>query len=187
MTEETKKLKAQIEDAVELHGHLGPFLVIGVRMGKAAKQILNPENQPNRRLFASVQVRLRTPFSCTLDGIQSTTQCTIGNQRLKVKESRRKITARFETTPSENTVTITVNPEIVKEVTEGISRGTRNEVLAEVIASAPERKLFKIDIARSTTKQSYGSSSTNEEPHMADRERRPQSRLRKNKLTRPIL
>lgn len=143
-----KELESQIEDAVELHGHLGPFLVIGVRMGRAAKQLLNPGNQPDMELLAYVQVHLRTPFSCTLDGIQLTTQCTIGNQRLKVKESRRRIAARFVTASSENAVTITVNPEVVKEVTEGISKGTRNEALAEVIASTPERRLFEIDIAK---------------------------------------
>jgi formylmethanofuran dehydrogenase subunit E len=146
VTEEPEQLKTQIKDAVELHGHLGPFLVIGVRMGKVALQILKSGNQQDGELHAWVEVPLRTPFSCTLDGIQSTTHCTIGNQRLRVENSLRKISARFETRDSGKTLTITVNPEIVKEVTDEISKGTPNEAQAEVIASKPERQLFTLSI-----------------------------------------
>jgi formylmethanofuran dehydrogenase subunit E len=146
VTEESKQLRTQITDAVELHGHLGPFLVIGVRIGRAAKQILNSENQGKGELYASVEVPLQTPFSCILDGVQSITHCTIGNQRLRVEKSRRNITARFETTESDKTLAIVVNPEIVKEVTDKISKGATNETLAEAIASMPENKLLKLNI-----------------------------------------
>jgi formylmethanofuran dehydrogenase subunit E len=144
VTEEPEQLRTQIKDAVELHGHLGPFLVIGVRMGKVAMQILKSGNQQDEELHALAKVPLKTPFSCTLDGIQSTTHCTIGNQRLRAENSLRKISARFETTHSDKTLTITVNPEIVKEVIDEISKGTPNETQAEVIASTPERQLFTI-------------------------------------------
>lgn len=146
MTEESKQLRTQITDAVELHGHLGPFLVIGVRIGRVAKQILNPGNQGKGELYVSVEVPLQTPYSCILDGVQSTTHCTIGNQRLRVEKSRRNITARFETTESDKTLAIVVNPEIVKEVTDKISKGATNEALAEAIASMPENKLLKFNI-----------------------------------------
>jgi formylmethanofuran dehydrogenase subunit E len=146
VTEETKEIRKQVREASELHGHLGPFLVIGIRMGEAAKQILNSENKQNRELYATVKVPPLTPFSCILDGIQSTTHCTIGNQRLSVKKSRQKITAQFETTDSDKTLTITVSPKIVKELTDKISKGTPSEVLAETIASIPRHRLLKLDI-----------------------------------------
>jgi formylmethanofuran dehydrogenase subunit E len=146
VTEESKQLSTQITDAVGLHGHLGPFLVIGVRIGRVAKQILDPENQGKGELYASVEVPLQTPFSCILDGVQSTTHCTIGNQRLRMEKSRRNITARFETTESGKTLSIVVNPETVKEITEKISKGATNEALAEAIASMPENELLKFNI-----------------------------------------
>ncbi len=146
MTEESKQFRTQITDAVQLHGHLGPFLVIGVRIGRVAKQILNSENQGKGELYASVEVPLHTPFSCILDGVQSTTHCTIGNQRLRVEKSRRNITARFEITESDKALAVFVNPEIVKEVTDKISKGATNETLAEAIASMPRDKLLKFSI-----------------------------------------
>lgn len=147
VTEGDNQLRAQIKDAVKLHGHLGPFLVIGVRIGEVAKQVLNLENQPVGQLHARVEVPLRTPFSCTLDGIQSTTHCTIGNQRLKVTKSRQEITAQFEIADSDKTLTITVNPKIIKEVTDRISKGISNEVVAEEIASMPEQQLLKFNVS----------------------------------------
>ncbi|HLE75547.1 MAG TPA: FmdE family protein, partial [Candidatus Bathyarchaeia archaeon] len=36
-----KELKLAIDNAQKLHGHLGPFLVLGVRMGIIAKKALS--------------------------------------------------------------------------------------------------------------------------------------------------
>ena len=150
MTEETRELETSMKDAAELHGHLGPFLVIGVRMGKAARQILNSRNNESRGLRATVRVPFLTPFSCVLDGIQSATHCTIGNQRLRVKKSRRKITAQFETKGSDKILLISVNPKIVEELQDKMSKGMTSEYLAETIASTPEHQLFKFNV---TTKR----------------------------------
>jgi formylmethanofuran dehydrogenase subunit E len=146
LTDRDNQLEAQIRDAVRLHGHLGPFLVIGVRIGVTVKQMLKLENQPTTYLHAHIQVPLRTPFSCTLDGIQSTTHCTIGNRRLRVTKSQQEMKAQFEIADSDKTLTITVNPKIIKEITDRISKGTPNEVLAEEIASMPEQQLLKSDL-----------------------------------------
>lgn len=150
MTKETRELETSMKDAATLHGHLGPFLVIGVRMGKAARQILNSENEESRELRASVRLPFLTPFSCILDGIQSATHCTLGNQRLRVEKSRQKITAQFETTGSDKTLLISVNPKIVQELEDKMSKGATSEYLAEAIASTPEHQLFKI---KATTKR----------------------------------
>jgi formylmethanofuran dehydrogenase subunit E len=148
VTENTKEIREQIREASELHGHLGAFLVVGVRIGETAKQVLKVKNQRSRELRVSVKVPLQTPFSCILDGIQSTTHCTIGNQRLNVKPSRQTITAQFETTDSDETLTISVDPKIVKELTDKISKGTSSEVLAETIVSTPRNHLLKLDVQR---------------------------------------
>ena len=148
MTEETEEIRKQLKEAGELHGHLGAFLVIGIRIGETAKQILKVQKQKNRELHASIKVPLQTPFSCILDGIQSTTHCTIGNQRLNVKNSRRTITAQFRPTASDKTLTITVRPRIIKELTDKLSKGIANEVLAQTVASMPIQQLLKTDIAK---------------------------------------
>lgn len=147
MAENNEQLESQVENAVELHGHLGPFLVIGVRMGIAATEFLKSESH-NRNMKVQVELPLRTPFSCILDGIQVTTHCTLGNQRLKVKKSPGRISARFASTDSDKALAITVNPEIVREVREGMSKGATNESLAETIASTSESRLLSFDMTK---------------------------------------
>jgi len=81
---ESKEILLLIENAAKLHGHLGPFLVIGVRMGDSAKRHLDLDDKSDRGLQASIKTPLSTPFSCVIDGIQATTSCTVGNQKLKI-------------------------------------------------------------------------------------------------------
>jgi formylmethanofuran dehydrogenase subunit E len=145
VNEEKKELEASIRDAVKLHGHLGPFLVIGVRIGTIAKRILNLTGQSeNNALQATVKVPMSTPFSCVLDGIQASTKCTIGNQRLKVEDSSQEIAAEFKTKNSKKTLVVSVNPEIVEELESSLSKRTNSRYLAMKIISAQEKRLFRL-------------------------------------------
>ena len=139
------KLIALIEKATDFHGHLGPFLVIGVKMGNMAKRILNPNTGENNRLQATVKIPLLTPFSCVLDGIQATTQCTVGNQKLKIENSQKEITAHFELQNSNRALKASVNPKITEALMNKISEGSSNEELAWKIAHMPESQLFTIE------------------------------------------
>jgi len=58
--------KELLESAVRLHGHLGPFLVLGLKMGIGAKKILG--EKPER---CEVETRNVKPFLCALDGINA--------------------------------------------------------------------------------------------------------------------
>jgi formylmethanofuran dehydrogenase subunit E len=132
-----EKLKLTIKEAEKFHGHLGPFLVLGVRMGETAKKILKTAN-----LQVTAKLPLLTPFSCVLDGIQVTTQCTIGNQKLKIENSSKEISADFQCAKTCKKLTITINPKITEALTQKFSEGASNEELAWEIASKPENQLF---------------------------------------------
>jgi formylmethanofuran dehydrogenase subunit E len=135
-------LTPAIRTAEKLHGHLGPFLVMGVRMGKTAKKVLGVRG--NGKLQADAKIPLLTPFSCVLDGIQATTNCTIGNQKLRIKNSKKEIAVSF-TVDSAKAIKISVKPEIVKKLMNKISEGASNEELAREIARMPEDMLFTIE------------------------------------------
>ena len=55
-----------VEFARKLHGHVGPYLVIGLRMGFAAKKALNVLDTESTLLGAEVSVPMYPPFSCLL-------------------------------------------------------------------------------------------------------------------------
>jgi formylmethanofuran dehydrogenase subunit E len=130
-----------IKEAVRLHGHLGPFLVLGVRMASLAKRILNLEEE-NGQLRIALQVPLFTPFSCTIDGIQASTKCTVGNQKLMIERSAKKIVGRFKLENSAEILRISVNQEILEELTKSISEGITSEDLATRVASMDDDQLF---------------------------------------------
>jgi formylmethanofuran dehydrogenase subunit E len=134
-----------IENAAKLHGHLGPFLVIGVRMGEMAKKHLNLDDKGSRRLQASIKTPLFTPFSCVIDGIQVATSCTVGNQKLKIDKSTKEITARFKLQNSDKTMRISVNPEVAETLIEEMSKGANAEQLATKIAHMQEEQLFVLE------------------------------------------
>lgn len=135
-------LKRLIEKAADFHGHLGPFLVIGVRMGQLAKANLNPNAKGNKVLKVTVKIPFFTPFSCVLDGIQITTNCTVGNQKLEIENSQKEITAVFKLQNSKRPLKVLVNQKIVQELTKNIVQGISNEELAWKIATMPKNQLL---------------------------------------------
>ena len=140
-----KEIRLTIENAVKLHGHLGPFLVIGVRMGTIAGKHLDPDNKNRCKLQASIRTPLLTPFSCVIDGIQASTGCTVGNQKLRIEKSTKKITATFKLQSSNKTMKISVNTKVADTLIEKMSKGASAEQLAAETAEMQEEQLFVLE------------------------------------------
>ena len=79
------KIPDELVRASEFHTHLGPYLVVGMRMGRAVTRELGD------RPF-TVRIRAHTgrvpPYSCLVDGVQVSTPCTVGNGCLEVADDR---------------------------------------------------------------------------------------------------
>ena len=137
-----------IEKAEDFHGHIGPFLVIGARMGLIGVRRLGVKKN-NEELRVTVMTKPFTPFSCVIDGIQVATHCTIGNKKLRLKNSSR-IAARFKFL-DEKQVTVTVNSAVLDRLKELLSKDSSPEEvqkLAKTVASMPEEELFIIERSR---------------------------------------
>jgi formylmethanofuran dehydrogenase subunit E len=140
-----EELKVMIDNAQKLHGHLGPFLVIGVRMGMIAKKALSVSDDQCGLLKANVKVPLFPPFSCLLDGIQASTSCTVGNQRLTIENSE-EICVNFAKQNAGRTVKITPKPKIAEELKKKLAKGSLTEKFALELAHMPENQLFNVEI-----------------------------------------
>ena len=136
------ELNTMIRDAQKLHGHLGPFLVIGVRMGMIARKALCVADDQCASLRANVKVPLFPPFSCLLDGIQASTSCTVGNQRLTI-ENGEEICVNFTKQNGDKTVKITLNPRLAEELKKKLSEDALTEEFALKIARLPENQIFQ--------------------------------------------
>ncbi len=81
-----KQLKDLLKDGEEFHGHLGPFLVVGIRAGVIGLRELKGR-KGDRDLSVRIMLENVIPISCIVDGLQITTGCTIGNKRLSIEDS----------------------------------------------------------------------------------------------------
>jgi len=75
----------ELRGATNFHTHLGPFLVVGLRMGAVVTRELGSEPFS---IHIVAHTGRRPPYSCVLDGIQFSTPCTVGNGGLEVGDDR---------------------------------------------------------------------------------------------------
>ncbi len=82
----TADLAALVERGTLVHGHLGPFLVAGLRMGLLALELLESPGYFGIRVESGTGSQ--TPLSCLTDGIQIGSGCTVGKGNLFVFNDR---------------------------------------------------------------------------------------------------
>jgi formylmethanofuran dehydrogenase subunit E len=140
---QSSKLVSILERAAEFHGHLGPFLTIGVKMGLIGLEKIGL--QKGGSLIVEASLPLRTPFSCIIDGLQITTQCTIGNRKLSLRDSE-KIQAEFRRKDSGQKIVIALNQSIFEKLKSQLLQDNLSDKevreLAWKVAAIPENELF---------------------------------------------
>lgn len=102
-------LDVMIHRGTLLHGHLGPFLVAGIRMGLLALELLDSPGYFG--IHAESDAGTITPQSCLNDGIQIGSGCTAGKGNLVIASATAP-RVRFRTKEGAS-VEITLRPEIV--------------------------------------------------------------------------
>jgi formylmethanofuran dehydrogenase subunit E len=73
---------SMIQQAAAFHGHLGPYLIIGLRMGLLATSLLDGDPFSIR---AEIHTQKTPPKSCILDGVQFSSGCTLGKGNIHVQ------------------------------------------------------------------------------------------------------
>ena len=145
---EKGEIAALIENAEKLHGHLGPFLVIGVKMSLFAMKNLKVKSGDN--LVVKAKLRAKNPYTCILDGIQATTSCTFGNRKLSLEETdSSEIIVKFVLKNNGRQATIQLRQEIVEYLNREMRPLKISDLelrkLAWKIAETPEEKLFTFE------------------------------------------
>ena len=81
-----------LTQAGRFHGHIGPFLAIGLRMGFLANEVLGRAPMQTR---AVVRVEPRPPRSCVVDGIQYSSGCTMGKRNIGIQNDDEAVSVTF--------------------------------------------------------------------------------------------
>ena len=76
------------EQTVRFHGHDGPFLALGYRLGRYLTKQLRPRGIMGLEIAA--RMRKQKPYTCLLDGLQCSTFATLGKGNIRVENIARE-------------------------------------------------------------------------------------------------
>jgi len=122
------------------HGHLGPYAVIGYRMGKLACEKLGKDPFEKK---AKVSTGTTPPLSCIIDGIQLSSGCTLGKGNIEVDYSMRP-TAEF-TNKKGNRLKITLKKDVWDEIDTNVNQENIHSY-SEDMYQRSDSDLFEIEV-----------------------------------------
>ena len=126
------------------HGHVGPFVVLGYRMGRLALD--ETGSSGHFGISAEVHSVLEPPRSCLIDGVQLGSGCTLGKRNISVKTFDGPPFAVFRTAEG-TTVTIRLLPEIPAMVKRSVDDDGVEQAGLKVWEMV-ESELFEITVNR---------------------------------------
>jgi hypothetical protein len=131
--------------ARQFHGHLEPWLTLGIVMGQYAVERLG--GQKYYKLNATVETDGLAPHVSILDGLQFSTGCTVGNRNLTVvRPSRSRAPIRVEFVGSRgagDSVTLEVLPSIYPKCEAWTRSGEDEKVVFKRVYHMPVNQLFR--------------------------------------------
>jgi formylmethanofuran dehydrogenase subunit E len=128
-----------LERLKHFHGHLGPWAVVGYRMGQIARRKF-PE-----KLWAVVHTGSKPPMSCLIDGVQFTSCCTLGKGNIKIKDDNDALALFYD---DRFILEIKLLDEW-RNLIDGQTTRENEEEMAMRVFQAKEEELFKITKAES--------------------------------------
>lgn len=134
--------KIQLKTAVGFHGHLGPYLVLGLLMGEYALKII--QAQPYFGLEVKIWGAKNKPKSCLIDGLQLSTGCTYGKGNI-TKYDGKIIKADFLNCDTRKKITISLKETALKKL-ESAKDHSCAEKIAREFYKTPTEELFKTRI-----------------------------------------
>jgi len=109
------EVPGELDELRRFHGHLGPYVTIGLRMGQIAKRELGEY----RGMNATVSCSLMPPMRCVVDGIQMGSSCTFGKANIKLKPGTNP---RVTFEKAGRTLTVALRPGLRQKIDEEMSR-----------------------------------------------------------------
>jgi formylmethanofuran dehydrogenase subunit E len=135
-----REMDKELEDrATEFHGHDGPFMIIGLRLGIPALKLLGCRGWFD--LECEVRLNWSPPDSCVIDGVQGSTGCTMGKKNISVVEQQ-GIEVFFKS--KINSLKITLKPHILDRIRLELEED--NVIILNSELTAEESELFDFEL-----------------------------------------
>jgi len=134
------KTKIMLKRAIDFHGHLGPYLVLGLLAGELALKKLRC------RKYFGLKVKVwganKKPKSCLIDGLQLSTGATYGKGNMQ-KIKAKTIQIVFQTIKENKKLKMRLNNEIIQEL-EKLKGHKNSEIYAKLLYKNSPAKIFNL-------------------------------------------
>lgn len=127
-----------LERIARFHGHLGPFVVVGFRMGELANKSLGADPFGKTAL---VLTGGKPPRSCVIDGIQLSSGCTLGKGGIAVVDQG-EVASIFLSKAGGKSLRVRLRGPILERIV-AMSRDEM-EALATELYSKSDEELFDV-------------------------------------------
>jgi len=127
-----------INEAEEFHGHLGPYLILGILAGELAIKILKCKRYFG--LDVLVQGANKKPKSCLIDGLQLSTGATYGKGNIK-KISGNNIVISIQNLKNNKKVKISLKEALIRRL-DVLKGHAASEGLAKELYNADSLDIF---------------------------------------------
>lgn len=134
------KERVSLEKAVKFHGHLGPYLVLGILAGELALKKL--KCQKYFGLDVSVWGANKKPRSCLIDGLQLSTGATYGKGNIK-KLKGTKIKIEFSSRLNHKKNTLMLKDALMQKIKQAKTHKDA-ELLAKQLYKEDHLTLFRL-------------------------------------------
>lgn len=135
-------MRISLKKAVEFHGHIGPYLVLGLLMGDLAIKELGC----GRHFGLEVRVygADKKPKSCLIDGLQLSTGATYGKGNIK-KCAGRNTKAEFISLRNNKKIVLSLKPGLTRELS-ALKTHSEFEAFAGRLCRSKGAELFNLII-----------------------------------------
>ena len=119
-------LPDELKKAKDFHSHLGPYLVVGLKMGRA---IVRRLGEKPFSIVITAFTGVEPPLSCVVDGLQLATPCTVGNGGVRIEDGgqTRVLAAR-----GDDQVEVSLKPIIWEQIREVVGTEGLEELAVEL-------------------------------------------------------
>ena len=131
-----------LKEGIKFHGHLGPFLVLALKAGLFANNVLGKDCF---RVYVAIETEPHPPLSCIVDGIQVATGCTLGKRNIELR-NRKGPSIAF--TKEKKRLKIILKDKVLSDL-KNINSKEEYEEKAKTLIKQPIHKLFNIEELKS--------------------------------------
>jgi formylmethanofuran dehydrogenase subunit E len=132
--------RISLQEGICFHGHLGPYLVLGILAGEIALRRLKAKKFFG--LMVTVWGATQRPKSCLIDGLQLSTGATYGKGNIR-KIPARRIRIRVQNLKSKKQIVVVLHNDIVKQLKSLVGHED-SEAFAKVLYRKEPSRIFTV-------------------------------------------